>query len=489
MRAPLGLLAATVFSASAWAFDPAPYYEYDPTFNQDSSLQDHFPSFSSGTVNSRGYKAARLDNGDTVMVGIVDQIGAADPANNVGLTRYGPDGQNVAWAHPDSSHVDFDPHYLVYPNDATAYYSKIDDVVVLGGNVYVLADCTCGGGDSNVHILGFHDDGSFIGDIPAFHTAGVPEYGAALVPYFYPYFFPPSHSGTAYELVAFATYNNGSRYIVTAGRWNADEVTGELAIDSSGFGPYDNGKNDYLAPDSFCAAAADCTLIASGAAGARTSTSAPTIYVAATTQRQGTDEQIVLLQVDSAGNGQFLQTFGFDEAGGNLADQSVAIAAVTGSSTADDDVYVAANVGRAGGGVGIGVVKFHGGALDTGFAGSGHTLLAGSGGDFDQPFAMTIDQGLLAIAGEHEAAASATVDPLLAVVRAADGALVNLDSYPMLNAVGYRFGTASFTSVFGNGDGRFTAGGYIIGRYTNEANFAVQRFSHDRIFRDRFDGL
>ncbi|MGA9332644.1 MAG: hypothetical protein WBV39_00005, partial [Rudaea sp.] len=257
----------------------------------------------------------------------------------------------------------------------------------------------------------------------------------------------------------------------------------------TGFGPYGNGKNDFVAPNSFCLAGANCSLYASGAAATRTVSATPTIYVATTTTKQGTDEQIVLLKVDSAGNGQFLNTFGFDETGGDLYDASVAIVASDGGSAQNDDVYVAAQVGRSGGGIGVGVVKFHGGILDSAFAGTGHVLFAGSDGDFDMSFALAIDQGLLAIAGEHiGSAATAIADPSLTVVRASDGTLIDLQSQPMLNAPGYRLGNARFTSVFGNGDGSFTAGGSIIGRYTNEANFGMQRFSHERIFRDRFDG-
>lgn len=85
----------------------------------------------------RGIKAARLSNGDVVVVGEVTFPGGV---KQLGITRRGPNGARIAWPNVDAQYSHFSGQYILYPSGNTSVppiYS-VHDVKVYGDSLYVL---------------------------------------------------------------------------------------------------------------------------------------------------------------------------------------------------------------------------------------------------------------------------------------------------------------------------------------------------------------
>ena len=85
----------------------------------------------------RGIKAARLSNGDVVVVGEVTFPGGV---KQLGITRRGPNGARIAWPNVDAQYSHFSGQYIIYPNGNTAVPAvySVHDVKVYGDSIYVL---------------------------------------------------------------------------------------------------------------------------------------------------------------------------------------------------------------------------------------------------------------------------------------------------------------------------------------------------------------
>jgi hypothetical protein len=118
----------------------------------------------------RGIKAARLSNGDLVVVGEVTYPGGV---KQLGITRRGPDGARIPWPNVNPEYAVFDDQYVVYPrNDATKppIYA-VHDVKVRNDRIYVLVTGHLTSPDTYApNVVVFGADGSFQGWFFAYYT-------------------------------------------------------------------------------------------------------------------------------------------------------------------------------------------------------------------------------------------------------------------------------------------------------------------------------
>ena len=256
----------------------------DSAFNGGIVIEDRFAATSLSTPQEPA-RIARLSNGDIVVAGLVQPAYSSSPSppTNVGLVRYGPDGSRVPWANPTNSY--FNNMYLDYPNSSGAIFRRVEAVVALAGYVYVLADSFPSGGNYDADILAFGEDGHFVGIYGAFTTT-LNESGVGLVPYS-----KPNCIGVVScpMLIAFANYQTAAgRGIVTTKRfamgtsgYPAFTPNGTLIVDNT-YGPYNNGANDFLAPDYTCVDVTNCSVVASAVTAVRTDSGDPTVYLGGT---------------------------------------------------------------------------------------------------------------------------------------------------------------------------------------------------------------
>ena len=177
------LASLTVKSVSASPLDDDPF-AYDPSFNYGVVLEDRFASTTTASY-LLGLRVAHAANGDIIAAGIVPAAYQSPPANNLGLVRYGPHGERLAWSAPSSQFVFYEDRYVDYPNSTSGTVGWLEDLKIINGRIYALTDSN--GGSRDVRIAIFTDGGAFIDDMPAF-TTGLDEVGAALIPYTYPTF-------------------------------------------------------------------------------------------------------------------------------------------------------------------------------------------------------------------------------------------------------------------------------------------------------------
>ncbi len=313
-------------------------YSYDPGFAGGIPLDNRFANVE--TNDYTGERLARAANGDVVVAGIVPAAGQST-GSNLGLVRYSSDGTRISWTNPTAAYASYFNIYLTWPNSTSVTYTRVDALKIQNGYIYALVDYAASASNSNVYVVVFRDDGTYIGQFGAF-TTSLDEHGAGLVPYA----FGPSPTE---RLIAVATYKNGSgNDVLTLKRFSIS--AGALTVDTS-FGPYGNGANDLLIPPAHCDAGAACDISASAVAGVATDSSSPRLYVAASVgtaySGSSTVYHLAVVGIDGS-NGGLLSAVGSNSSGIYYAsDESGigprSIAATSSGSVGSDLIYLSEN--------------------------------------------------------------------------------------------------------------------------------------------------
>lgn len=475
---------------------------YDPSFNYGFVVEDRFASTTTASY-LLGLRIARAGNGDVVAAGIVPAAyQSSPPANNLGLVRYGPGGERVAWTSPTPAFVFYEDRYVDYPNSTSGNIGWVEDLKVVGGRIYALTDSTFGAGNRDVRIAIFTDGGAFIDDVPAF-TTGLDEVGAALIPYSYPTFDGSGNPVTQQMLVAVATYSSGlGRQIITMKRFVVSALDGSLAVDNS-FGISGNGAMDQALPDSFCDAGSNCSWIVNDAAVARDDTNAPTFYLAGTVLTSASDSNAFVAAINGY-DGSLSPAFGHgDGIYVNYLESSssgVGVAVAPAADAADDAVYLASNASEACGQKGA-VTKLRPqvtlpeGTMtlpDFTWGDGGTRGIGGNPGSCGNVYTyltrVALDGERLAFSG-YENIVGTIPDPLFSVVRVSDGMLTEFAraGFAPLRADGTPWGGGTFMDLVPAGNGRYATTGYLYDASANNALlFGTARLVSDRIFGDGF---
>ncbi|MEO5621906.1 MAG: hypothetical protein ABIO74_12920 [Dokdonella sp.] len=510
------LLALAAHAAAAMPLPTDPY-DYDPSFDGGVVIEDRFAAITTQNYQIAS-KLARLSNGDVVVAGIVPA--AFQPAgansNNIGLVRYGSDGSRVPWPSPTPAYSYFNNMYVDYPNSNAHTFNQVRDIAVIAGFIYVLVDAQAAIDDSDAYVLAFREDGSFI-DIYGAFTTNLDEGGAGLVAYSI-----PNCNGvlSCPMLIAVGNYIvpapslSDYRHIITAKRFAIGTngfptftPNGTLHVDTT-FGPFGNGANDYIAADSSCVSASNCSVIATSVAAVRTNSLNPTVYVGGEYPSTGQLSDTVVLGIDG-NSGALFSDFGdggFKTTPFNLsqnfpADAAVAIVATTGGGRAADEVYVVAKVSLdCASGVGVAKLRGVNGVLDAAFGTAGKVVFGGSNNVFcpappvvtTNPFAAVLNGERLAIVGEQglydEPNNSVTYDPSLAIVRTTDGLVSDQRWRRPTQSNGTPWGAYSrWVSVISDGNARFTTAAILLDPNTGSTLFGTMRLSSDRIFGSGFE--
>lgn len=133
-------------------------YMLDAAWGDGGLAPDRYAGSDEGVY--RGIKAARLSNGDVVVVGEVTFPGGA---KQVGITRRGPNGARIAWPNVDAQYSHFGSQYILYPNGNTGVPSvySVHDVKAHGSDIYVLVTGHLTDPDTYApNVLRFGADGS-----------------------------------------------------------------------------------------------------------------------------------------------------------------------------------------------------------------------------------------------------------------------------------------------------------------------------------------
>lgn len=100
---------------------------------------DQFSGSSSGTY--RGRAAARLSNGEVVVVGEIEGGGIAGE-RNLGIVKYNRRGQRVAWPDVEPMHALYQNQYIRFPGNDTWTSNRdviaVHDVAIHNDNLYTL---------------------------------------------------------------------------------------------------------------------------------------------------------------------------------------------------------------------------------------------------------------------------------------------------------------------------------------------------------------
>ncbi|MEO5558634.1 MAG: hypothetical protein ABIR10_03035, partial [Dokdonella sp.] len=470
----------------------------DTHYNGGIVIDDRFAAT---TIDNRqiAQKMVKLPDGDVVVAGLVPaafQANQGDGGYNLGLVRYGSDGSRVQWSAPTPAFAWYFDHYLGYPNTGTAKFTALRDLQYAGGRIYALVDYAYSASDTDVFIVTFDEQGTFVAMTPAFTTSLV-EFGAGLVASF-------GH------LTAVATYNPG-RSVITLKRFDLAS-DGTLTVDTS-FGHVGNGAIDQPMPDGLCASP-PCSGVASAVTALRTETPSPTIYIVGYAIQQGADWDAMVMAIDGStgdlastfGSGSGIYTINGAVPGTSSNDIGRSIVATTSGSPTSDVIYVGATWEQPCGSVSaitklFASVPLPGGPFTTPdfFWATGGTLLFGgdasaapcsNGSHVTVPRAMAIDGNRLAIVGQDDLIGVITLlrGPMLAIVRVSDGVLTEFTDHIALRADGTAWGASSLDAIVSDGNGRFVATGTMRDSHStlNGQLFGTMRFAADRIFGDGF---
>lgn len=481
-------------------------YVPSPHFNGGRLSLDHFASANSADIS--GGVTAELPGGDIVVAGLVSR-NTTTGLWNLGLVRYSPTGVRRTWTNPVNGFY-FD-QYAIYPSSATPKFQYIRDIKVHNGIIYVLVDeqqqNQAGLGRQNVRIVAFRTDGSLLDDEGvfgySFSTDPDDFYGSQMVPV----------SNTRMMVVAL-TYDNVGPYVsVTrmtidgAGALVSDNTWGTAYGGSCGGGicPPQDWLIRYYAPSSLCVSA-PCNAIpgyATKAVGLATND----FYVAGSVQYNGgNDWDTFVLKISSdtgdvkpefSGDG--WARYGFDQTNSNFNDRA------GGLYVYQDDIWLAAHVAQKCH-AGIGMAKINGatGSVIPAFGATGKIVFGGQGnvqfcfgGSYeDKPYAISATAGRIGVVGHQTNGMLGSpydLDPMLAVVDAVGGAVLDHGRHPIRRADGSRMGDGVFYSVYGGpsamspftaaGTGRDAAAGNTLSYLTGR----LIPVSADRIFASGFD--
>ena len=312
-------------------------------------------------------------------------------------------------------------------------------------------------------------------------------------------------------IVAATTFDSIGSYIsVTRLVTNVNQTPSKDATWGVPYNPapntfFANRLERYYPPGSLCAGP-PCNANAGFVARQEGFATATDFYVSGSIEVSGNDFDVVTLKISSAtgdlktefSNDGWVRT-SFDQPNSTFKDLAA------GLYVYQDDVYIAAQVAQKCDD-GIGMAKINGatGGFITAFGGSGKVVFGGvgnapacfTGNNNAVPFAITATGGRIGIAGYQATAlimGGTRFDPMLAVVNAVNGEVLDIDSHPVLRADGTRFGDAVLYGIYGgpsvtspftvSGNGRDTTAGntlsYLTGRFVP--------VSSDRIFANGFD--
>ena len=540
----IGLLAARctvlvgIFAASSWAaaagsapvfnkddsVDIAPWtpdivtaideYVPAPSFNFGRFNLDHFAAANS--LDQQGAVTAQLANGSIVVAGLVpDGVGGGFCGDgtklcSIGLVNYNTIGQRLTWPSAGANGR-FSNNYVVWPGAGSPYpggFRYIRDVSVRGNLIDVLVDwidsSRTGLGRADVAIATFRDTGEFegwnliFGD-SASGTEFEDFYGAQMI-----------QINSTTMIVAATTFNNARNHIsVTRLVTDANQPPKKDATWGVPYNPapntfFSNRLVRYYPPNGLCDDP-PCNATAGYVARQEGFATATDFYVSGSVGVSGNDLDVVTLKISSATgalktefNGGWVRT-SFDQPESTFKDLAA------GLYVYQDDVYIAAQVAQKCDD-GIGMAKINGatGGFIPAFGGSGKVVFGGrgnapicfTGNNNTVPFAITATGGRIGVAGYQATAlimGGTRVDPMLAVVNAVNGQVLDIDSHPVLRADGTRFGDAVLYGIYGgpsvtspftvSGNGRDTTAG-------NTLSYLTGRFipvSSDRIFASGFD--
>lgn len=489
-------------------------YVPSPAFSGGRFNLDHFAAANS--LDQLGLVTAQLANGDMVVAGLVpDGVGGGFCGDgtklcSIGLVRYTATGQRVAWPNAGVNGR-FSNNYVVYPGgSSTAQYQYLRDISVRGNFIDVLVDepdinhpaLTLG--HRNVRAVTFRDDGSYLSQWPVFGAApagsGDTEdfYGAQMV-----------QINSTTMIVAATTYDSVGPYIAVTRL--AILGNGALSLDSgwgTGYGGSNsfNRINRYYPPNAFCTGP-PCEATAGYVARQEGFATPTDFYVGGNVKFSGDNFDVLVVKISSA-TGELKTEFSDDgwQAVGFNRSNSTQKDVIAGVYVFQDEVYLAAQVAQKCDD-GIGMAKLNGatGNLILAFGLVGGIVFGGQGNlptcNFqftgpDVPFAISATGGRIGIAGYRGFrgfSGSYSVNPMLAVVNAVDGTVLDIDSHQLERPDGTRFGDAVFVSIYGgplatspftvSGNGRDASAGntlsYVAGR--------LIPVSSDRIFASGFD--
>lgn len=475
-----------------------------PSFNHGYFYLDHFAGPNS--ADEVGAVTAQMDNGDTVVAGLVPQFGGTALCSNgtsacsIGLVRYNAQGVRVAWTNPGAYGHNVN-NYVIYPGGGFGY-QYIRDIKIKNGEIYVMVDAGYNAGGANdVQIVAFDSDGSPLiqGLRVVFGYAngsGDSEdfYGAQM-----------AIISDDYMIVTATTYDSVGPYI-SANRLHI-EPNHSLTQDPTWGSGYGGGTVNrlirYYAPDGLCITS-PCAATASYAVNTVAGTLTDDFYVGGSVNFSGNDWDVVTLKISSQ-NGELKTEFGggwvvtrFDAPNSTKKDISGGLYVYL------NDVYVGAQVAQKCND-GIGLAKLNGatGGDIAAFGGNGQILFGGQGDDpicyinggVSLPTAMSATGGRIGIAGYQgyrDIQNHYHVDPMLAVVNAVNGQVLDFDAHPLTRSDGTRYGDAVLYGIYGgpnatspfivSGNGRDESAG-------NSLSYVTGKFipvSSDRIFADNF---
>lgn len=499
-------------SARQGADAPAPWVPgviaaFDPYYGPIGL--DHFAA--DNAADQVGAVTAQLSNGDRVVAGLVPD-GNGSTCNNgtatcsIGLVRYSQANQRIVWTNPGDNGRFFD-NYVVFPGgSATALrYQYIRDVKVMNGVIYVMVDTndsSTGLGRQDVRIIAFNEDGSFLG----IGLQGVFGYanGGDLSEDFFGAQMVIINSD---RMMVVATAYDSSGPFVAVNRLNI-LPDHSLQQDPDWGVQYGNTTVNrltrYYGPGGYCDQPR-CNVLAGYAARQEGFATPTDFYVGGSIQINGDDWDTIALKISSE-DGSIKPEFNggwsrvaYDDTNSNFDDRGAGIYVF------QDDVYLGAQVARECH-PGIGLAKLNGATGDfiPDFGNGGKIRIGGEGSDDPQcsngfadhvPFAISATGGRIGIVGLHhyiDQGELERVDPLLVVINAVNGQVLDFADHTVRRADGSRAGDAVLYSVFGgpnatspftvSGNGRDTAAGntlsYLSGRFVP--------LSGDQIFADNF---
>ncbi|MEO5627029.1 MAG: hypothetical protein ABIQ70_13565 [Dokdonella sp.] len=490
----LTLFHGTLARANAYAFDTT-------GFNAPHGFV--WGRFGNGG-NAYGRSITRLANGDTLVASLGPPCNGADQSNgmfNVGIERFSASGQHLTFPNAGSS-CGGD---IAYPDDAASTYQYIRDIKDFNGTIYVMVDYAFSSTDEDSHILSFHEDGSFVQAVRAFQTT-MSEFGASLVPY-------QDGGGNNFITAVATVYAPGAPHIrLTNFKVNANGILSQnTGYGTNGFA--DESVNTCIQPH-------PCFSGAARAVAKQYSNLAPAIgpdiYIVGEIQWNvvsGAVQDFNAIVMDVHANGSLNGSFGTGENPGvamvafNEEDQfedhghAIAVAPSCAGNCLTDDIWIV-DEARTHCGIAVGVAKLDdAGHFVTSFGTGGELVFGGQlgaplcGGTIQEhPEGLVFDGARLGIVGfeARHFGASFFVDPILAVVDAAEGGLIDFRTQPFFNLLGgnpplARWGDGSLFDVMANGDGTFTAAGQVHDDFFNVWNFAAARFGNDSIFANGFE--
>lgn len=494
---------------------------HDRSFNYGNWYGDAFAGNSNN--NLLGRRVVRLSNGDVVVAGLVPAVGATNTyGNNLGLVRYNSAGVRVPWANINPAGFGhYNKNYIIVPNSTTAGYTEVVDMVATGApknQILVLLNHTSSGGAKTVELRSFSYDGEV--NAPVYNVLtkdGQPSTGAGLVYY---------QDNKAADPAAYKVVVIGTRFENGMGRI----VYRRLAV-VPGFAFETGVQNVHPAGLGDCS-----TTIQTGGCIATAVNSVqwsawdwlpPRIYITGVVTRNllpdDTDYFVTrLIGGDNVGVGYWDSSFGTGgtrrvvwDKGDNNRDYPTAVVAYRSNVdhiNTSDRVYAVGQVAQTCR-PGIGVAAFnHDGTAYTGIGAGGKLLFGGTSISCDQAWIPSADYANAATVGQTNpvtiviagmsvwkprcipipghSCGEDNVDPMLAVVGADNGAVLEQRDFPV--QPGGRIRHGGLYDIVNSGTNGFTVTG--DDRYfetdpnvPGRQEFVTGRFTLDRIFGNGFE--